>query len=267
MRVAVASEPGSDDRDNEDWVSTTPHVVVVLDGATARTDTGCVHGVAWYATKLGAAIATRAAEHDVPLADALAEAITDVAKQHPECDLSHPGTPSAAAGIVRAGDERVEFLVLGDVTVVADINGELEVISDERVSTTATAERAEADRHPIGSPEKAAAMLAMKHIELASRNREDGYWVAETNPEAAKHAITGSFPRKAVRCLAVVTDGAARAVTFGLMTWDGLLLALQAQGPSDLIERVRMAEYADPNGLRWPRNKRSDDATVAYVRL
>jgi hypothetical protein len=51
------------------------------------------------------------------------------------------------------------------------------------------------------------------------------------------------------------------------MTWDGMLLALQAQGPSGLIERVRMAEFADPKGLRWPRNKRSDDATVAYVRL
>ena len=28
------------------------NLIVVLDGATARTDTRCVHGIAWYAVKL-----------------------------------------------------------------------------------------------------------------------------------------------------------------------------------------------------------------------
>lgn len=267
MRVVVASEPGTPGRDNEDWVSTTPHVVAVLDGATARTDTGCIHGVAWYATKLGAAVASRAGDHDVPLSTALAGAIADVAALHPGCDLSHPGTPSAAAGIVRIGEANVEYLVLGDVSVIADVGDVVRSISDGRVSHTARKERAEANRHPIGSPEKVAAMAAMKPVELAARNRHGGYWVAETDPAAARHALTGTLPRKTVSRLAVVTDGAARAVSFGLMNPIGLLDTLDTYGPASLIDQVRNAERSDPTGVRWPRNKQSDDATVVYVRL
>lgn len=267
MRVIVASEPGTRDRPNEDWVSTTPHVIAVLDGATARTGTGCVHGVAWYATKLGAAVASHADDQDVPLPDALAAAIADVAALHPACDLTHPGSPSAAAAIVRVGDDTVEYLVLGDVSVIADVGGQVESVTDDRVSRTATDQRAEADRHPIGSPEKAAALLSMKPFELAARNQDGGYWVAEADPGAARHAITGDFARKDVARMAVVTDGAMRAAAFGLMSTTGLLDTLDRYGPASLIDQVRNAERSDPLGVRWPRNKRSDDATVVYVRF
>src|SRR6266508_3621539 len=32
-----------------------------------------------------------------------------------------------------------------------------------------------------------------------------------------------------------------------------------------VINQVRSAETSDPAGRRWPRNKRSDDATAAYI--
>lgn len=267
MRVVSASEPGTPGRDNEDWVSTTSHVVAVLDGATARTETGCRHGVAWYATQLGAAVSKLAADPGVPLRVALAKAISDVARLHPGCDLTHPGTPSAAAGIIRVTPATVEYLVLGDVTVAADVDGTVVAVADDRVSRTAQAERAEADRWPIGAPEKTAAMLAMKHVELAARNRPGGYWVAETDPQAAGHALVGEWPRDRVRRVAVVTDGAARAVAFGLMTVGDMLHLLDVHGPAALVDQVRAAERSDPTGLRWPRNKASDDATVVYVKL
>lgn len=267
MRIASASVPGSPARANEDWVSATSRVIVVLDGATARTETGCTHGVAWYAASLGAAVVGRSGDHQVPLRATLAGAIRDVAALHPECDLSHPGTPSAAAAVVRFAEDQVEYLVLGDVCVILDLGDEVRAITDDRVSRTARRERAEADRHPIGSPQKQQALIRMKRVELALRNRPDGYWVAETKPEAADHALTGTFPLTSLRRLAVVTDGAARAVSFGLMDFAGLLDTLDSFGPAALIDRVRAAERSDPLGVRWPRNKRSDDASVVHVRL
>lgn len=267
MRVVTASEPGAPDRDNEDALSTTPRVIAVLDGATARTETGCEHGVAWYATKLGAAIVNRSADRNVTLREALAGAISDVVALHPGCDLTHPGTPSAGTAVVRFGPDIIEYLVLGDVTVLAEVAGEVRSISDGRVSQTALQERRAADRYPIGSPQKTAAMVAMKHVELASRNRDGGYWVAETDPAAADHALTGEFERASVSRLAMVTDGAARAVEFGLMSTRGLLDIVDRHGPASLIDQVRNAEQSDPRGVRWPRNKQSDDATVVYVKL
>src|SRR5437588_9355589 len=53
MRVSTVTEPGDPARDNEDWVTADPDLVIVLDGATARTATGCAHGIAWYARNPG----------------------------------------------------------------------------------------------------------------------------------------------------------------------------------------------------------------------
>lgn len=269
MHFTGASLPGSPDVPNEDWSATTSDLVVVLDGATVRTETGCVHGAAWYARKLGASIIGHAAARSTPLADVLAASIRDVAALHPSCNLEHPGTPSAGVAIVRFDGDHLRYLVLGDVTVVLDTVDGVTAISDQRISASAAAERREADRYPIGTDEKRHAMVAMKHAELAARNREDGYWIAAADPAAAAHALTGSVPMGEVGRLAVLTDGAARWVDlFHAGDWATVLRVLAKAGPDWFVEKlVRMAEHADPMGVRYARNKQSDDATVVFAEL
>ncbi|MEU8077198.1 hypothetical protein AB0B31_17315 [Catellatospora citrea] len=266
MRILTATESGKVGVPSEDWSAVATGLVVVLDGATARTETGCIHGVAWYARHLGAFIVEMADNRDIPLASVLRAAITETARAHLHtCDLTHPGTPAAAVGILRDTADHWEYLVLGDVSIaIAATTGE-KVISDERVGATAPAERAEADRYPIGSPEKQAALLRMKHGELAARNREGGYWIAAADSAAADHAITGTAPKPEIKAMSVLTDGAVRAVEFGLLDWTQLLAVLHDEGPGELLRIVRDAEESDPLGVRWPRNKKSDDATAVYV--
>lgn len=268
MYFTGATDAGSS-AENEDWSATTPDLVVVLDGATVRTETGCRHGAAWFARKLGAAILSGAAVRTTPLPDVLADAIHEVAELHPECDLTHPGTPSAGVAIVRLEGGVLRWLVLGDVTVVLDTTTDgIVTVSDQRISASATPQRAEADRHLIGTAEKAAALVAMKHVELAARNTTDGYWIAAADPTAVEHAITDEIPVDTVPRLAVLTDGAARYVDmFGLGKWDAALDAIGKQGPRAFTQLVRRAEESDPLGAVYPRNKTSDDATVVFVEL
>lgn len=267
MRVATASEAGSPKTPNEDWVTAVENLIVVLDGATARTGTGCAHGVAWYTAKLGSSLAGLAADRDLPLVEALHGAIRSAASHHEQsCDLQHPGTPSAATAVLRLNHTVLEYLVLGDVTVVIDTTDGVRVVTDDRVDHTAKAEREEADRYPFGSAEKQAALLRMKHAELAARNQPGGYWVAAADPDAATQAITGAVALTHVRRVAVLTDGAARLVAlFGLLNWPEVLDLLEQHGPTELIRRVRAIEAADPSCMRWARNKSSDDATVVYA--
>lgn len=265
-RVAFASSPGSPTSANEDWVAATAQVLVVLDGATVRTDTGCRHDVPWFTRLLGASLIAETTEASTPLPTALGAAIGRVAALHATCDLTHPGTPSAAVALVRVEDETTRYAVLGDVTLVADTTDGLIVVTDDRVGRTAPAERAEADRFPLGSPEKAAALLRMKHGELAARNRDGGYWIAAADPAAADHCLTGALPTRALRGLAVLTDGAARAVTmFGLHDWPTLLATARTAGPHHVLDQVRAAEERDPTATAYPRNKKSDDATLLLL--
>lgn len=264
-----ATFAGSPDVPNEDWLARTSDLVVMLDGATSRTETGCRHGAAWYTRRLGAAIIAHAAARSTPLQQVLADAIRDVTVQHTECELTHPGTPSAAVAILQLDSEHLRYLVLGDVTVVLDIAGEITAVSDHRISASAARQRAEVDRHLIGSTEKATALIAMKHAELAARNTQGGYWIAAADPTAAKHAITGDVPIATVDRLAVLTDGAARYVDlFGISDWTGVLRTLSNSGPRWFLDHlVRPIEAADPLGVRYPRNKCFDDATAVFAEL
>jgi hypothetical protein len=47
------------------------------------------------------------------------------------------------------------------------------------------------------------------------------------------------------------------------LEWTAYLDLLDKLGPAGLIEHVRAIEIADPDGHRYPRTKRHDDATVA----
>jgi hypothetical protein len=106
----------------------------------------------------------------------------------------------------------------------------------------------------------------MKKAEISVRNTEGGYWVAAANPAAVSHAVTGIVPVDNVRRAAVLTDGAVRLVTpFGTQSWNGLLDVLETGGPEGLIRKTRECELNDPMGVRWPRNKPFDDATVVFI--
>jgi hypothetical protein len=266
VRVSACSEPARTGGANEDWVAAAPGLIVVIDGTTVRTKTGCKHGAAWYATQLGSALSTLASNRDMSLPTALRAAIQYTADQHRECDLTHPGTPSAAVAALRSSGGDLEYLVLGDITVVLDSEDRLEVVVDDRVRATVRSERDTVDRHLIGSPEKQSALLRMKNAELAVRNQPGGYWVAAADASGVTQALTGKVALNGLRRIAVLSDGAARIVVlYGLVDWAGLLDVLDETGPDDVVRRVRAIEAADPEGRRWPRNKRSDDATIVYA--
>jgi hypothetical protein len=269
MRLKAQTDPGSDQKPNEDWYHAAENLVIVLDGATVRTDTGCTHGLLWFVRQLGDALRSGlAADESRDLSVALHAAIGHVAGLHPECDLDHPGTPSAAVGIVRVVGDVLQYLVLGDITVVLDTDEGLRVIVDDHVSHTAQPYRGIAQRLPFDAPERPEALLAMKRGELAARNTEGGYWIASTLPAAAEHALIGQARLNEVHRAAVLSDGAAAYVALlGLGDWQDAMGLLGSGGPRALIERIRDAQREDPQGNRWPRMKAADDATVVFADL
>jgi hypothetical protein len=271
MHAALATQPGSPDAANEDWAGVlAPGLAVVLDGLSAPdgTGTGCRHGTPWYVSQLGPRLLALAADPARSLADALAEAIRQVASLHPGCDLTHPGTPSATVVLLRALEERADYLALADATLLLDTSEGLKVISDERVNQLAGKERAAANQVPVGSALKLRRRAQLTRALRRTRNRPGGYWVAAADPQAASQAVTGTLPAKRLQRAVLLSDGASRLVDlFELATWEELLALLDENGPDELLRQVRAAEAVDPEGRQWPRTKRSDDATVVYLAL
>jgi hypothetical protein len=105
-----------------------------------------------------------ACEPSRSLADALAEAIRQVASLHPGSDLTHPGTPSATVVLLRALNERADYLALADATLLLDTADGLKVITDARVNQLAGKERAAANQVPTGS-----ALKLRRRVQLTGR--------------------------------------------------------------------------------------------------
>jgi hypothetical protein len=265
MHVTFGHAAGS--QHYEDWIATSPEAVVLLDGLSTPegVQTGCRHGTPWYVRQLGTQLLHLLATHrERTPREALACAIQTVTHSHAgTCDLSHPGMPSATVALLRAGPTDVECLVLSDALIVIDTAEGIEVLTDPTVNSIATDQRRAVLEERIGTPQHTLAKQIMVVEQQRYRNVPGGYWVASADPAAAMHAVIRTIPRKVIRRVAVLSDGAAVLVDYGLADWSEVLDTLQHAGPAELIRRIRQAETSDPLGERWPRYKTGDDATAA----
>ncbi|MEY9967589.1 hypothetical protein ABIA33_005662 [Streptacidiphilus sp. MAP12-16] len=272
MRVEMAGEAQRPDRVSEDYAAATPEALVLLDGSSspAALESGCQHGTAWYARRLGVHLLTRLVDRpDRTMAQCLSDAIAETASLHgARCDLAHPNTPAAMVVAVRRHGPALQYLVLGDSLLVLDRFGAIAVIGDNQPFPAGEALRHEVHAMPPGSPERAALHMRYAVAVRAARNTGRGPWIAAALPKAADHAETGTVPLSELRSLTALTDGASRYVErFALGSWPDAVALLDDQGPAELLRRVRQVEAGDPACARWPRGRARDDATVVYARL
>jgi hypothetical protein len=230
---------------NEDCVVAGPDWAIVLDGATAPAgvDSGCVHDVAWLVRRLAGALSARlAAGADGPLTDLLAESIEQVCASHAgTCDLTNPDSPSSTVAVTRRRDGEVECLLLADSPIVVrGRDGSLHMVEDDRVAHL-----------PGGRP------YTLEQVRT-HRNRQGGFWVASSVPEAAHQAVTATFPEREVDEVAMFTDGVTRLVEHYGYDWPRLFATLKSGGPAHVIGLVRRAERDSP----IPGAKPHDDATA-----
>jgi hypothetical protein len=262
----MATSAGKAGRPNEDFAGAVPGAAVLLDGAgIPGTESICSHGVAWYTHRLGGALLGRLSRADGrDLAAILATTIDEIAADHRgTCDITNPSSPQATVVIVRAHRGRLDYLLLADSFLVLDpICGGPQVITDEREVTARRICSAPLDGVPEGTPEYDRIRDSCVEALRARRNQPGGYWIAKDDPHAAQEAVTGSRALHDLNSVALLSNGASRIVSpYGLTDWPGVLELLGANGPADIIRRVRRAEAGTSGGsdARVP-----DDATVAH---
>jgi hypothetical protein len=254
--VATAERPAAS-QPSQDRVFTTPNAVMVLDGATHPDPTARDGG--WIAEQIGHQLHTRLTDDpQVELTVAIADAIATVAHSH---GLTPGAAPSTTISIARWDHDTVDVLVLCDSPVVViDKAGNAHEVRDDRLRQVS----GQVDR-PVGYLTDQDRRALVAHQEQ-QRNKPGGYWVAEANPDAAYHAITGSWPLDEVTAVLVMTDGVSKAVdTYGLGPSRLDLYQLAHHNPARVIDTIHEAEHSDPYGTRWPRSKQHDDKALAVV--
>jgi hypothetical protein len=128
----------------------------------------------------------------------------------------------------------------------------------------------------FGGLTQAADMVARPEVRTALRQRRAQYnrqgtdvWTLGTEPQAALHVASEKFeialPARGLLC----TDGFAALVdAYGRYDAATLVDAASRGGLSKLLAELRIVEHReDPEGLTFPRFKKSDDATALLFEI
>lgn len=267
--VAMADGVGIDGklRPSEDKIAVLDNAVLLLDGATALVPGRRSGG--WYSGKLIAELESMlAAEPSMDLVSLLANGIAAVRDAH---GLVVGDSPSSTVAMLRWSEDTVDGLVLADSPIAVRGAFGVDVLSDERLARLPRGGGGYRDRLRSGGgygDDHLAALRAGASRTSLWRNVEGGFWVAEADPAAAERAATRTWPRAEVSEAMLASDGVSCAVDdYALLDWAAAFRLVAARGADALLDLVRTAERADPDGKRWPRPKVSDDQALAYVAL
>jgi hypothetical protein len=221
---------------------------------------------ATYADVLGTHL-VRSLEEDreADLTEVLAAAIASTANR---LDLSPgAGAPSSTVAICRYrySDLSVDLLVLGDTQIAAPGR----ILCDDRLASVGAEQRAAyQSRLSSGHGYDDAhhrLVQALQDEQVRHRNQPGGYWIAEADPEAARHALTYRARLDELFWCVLATDGAHKPMFLHEMDEWEYYAGLDTAGLLDLLTRCHRLEERDPDGRAMPRAKRHDDKAIAAV--
>jgi hypothetical protein len=271
------SLPGDPAKANEDAFGHGGNAAVVMDGATPLGD-GLMPGpsdAAWIA-QFGARRVLAHLRDDEGARKALRGALADAQKSF-EALRRHPPeemwqTPCASMMLAVAGDSTVEFLSFGDcAALVRPEGGAVMVVGETFDKRAAEAERARAigkekNLSPASSLNRPEFIVALR----AGRNRINtgNTWLFSPDVKAAPHASRRLAKMAPATHLLLASDGfLALASDYGAYSDDTLMQAAMEKGLGALGEELRAIEAGDAGGDRFPRFKKSDDATALLLRV
>jgi serine/threonine protein phosphatase PrpC len=270
--VETISSPGDDI--NEDAYNLCDDLACVIDGASASTHR-LIAGqspAAWLGRALSKALA--ASIDQIEIREWLRQALEILRmwyfREIPKDDIMP--RPSAAIAGVRLIGDTLSCISLGDVTTMmfgAPSYATTLLSGGHRPPIELDFQRRYTEMLEAGADALKARRTILRDIErrrLQRMNKEGGYWIASVEPEAAAHARVKSVKVAPGDVVLIASDGFLAAQYYGLIdNWQRLVtdgLSLR-----HLIDALRAVERNDPECVKFPRLKISDDATALLLKV
>lgn len=242
---------------NEDIVGLSGSYLWVFDGASRADERACIQARRLVAA-LDAGIRLAVAAAPGSLRDVMVAAVRHARN---ECgDARCGGWKSSAAGIIaRVDNGRLEYLRLGDVSLIVVQRDDVVVLGDPTAIDRERQYLADA----AVSGRSLSEVIQKRHTTM---NQEGGYWMWSTEPLAALQAQTGVISLAPDARLLLLSDGLMRLVDlFGRMTASELIEHIESFGFLATIEVLRQIESTTPNAGHFVRAKQCDDASGLYA--
>lgn len=267
---------------NEDFALATPSYGIVIDGASGLAGEPLFperfrSNAQWLSHTVGRLVCG-ALDAGAGVPEALSAAVA-AARRELEGRLGGPlgawdpdAVPSATLALATVGADAVELYGLGDSPLLALMrDGTLVTSTDEALealdAAAVAASRERAGGRPLSGPERRALVSDVVLANRRLRNSPGGYWCLDPTGVGLGHLRRVTLPRAEVAAVAGMSDGLWRAFgQFGVADAAAELPALTEARARALLARLRELEAADPDYVRFPRLKGSDDASTFWLR-
>jgi len=274
----MLSLPGNPAKPNDDAFCHSETLAAVFDGATGLGEQilPVDSDAAWIARRGAEGLILHEAAN-LPPRETLRRAAADAEKQFLELRLRPPAEtyeiPFSSMMFVSAQQSGIEALWFGDCAALVKAPGEPARIVgdalDKRAAEAARVAKLAAARNlaPTAGVSRAEYLPALR----AARNRVntvEGSWAFSPDARCADHAQSLAFAAPTGTQMLLVSDGfLALASDYNRYDADGLLEAASSEGLRALYNELRDIENADPEGRKFPRFKKSDDATAVLLKI
>lgn len=282
--VESLSLPGHASKPNEDRCGSTAKSAFVIDGATGLGDSFLASDqgsdTAWLAGHAQRELASDEADRH-PAADLVRRINHKTAQHVAKHSASQPperwNLPVASFLMVRLEDNALTCHGLGDCVLFLAASDRTSLrhspMPDNHENEMAGARaaiRQNGGLQPgVSLSDSGTEQVRQRTIRARFNTAGGPLWTLGTSPEAATHIDTAIVhdgrPSRGIVC----TDGFAALVDrYHRYSACGLVEAARTHGLAALGEELRRIEYEeDPDGLRYPRMKRSDDATAVLFEV
>jgi hypothetical protein len=275
--VDVLTLPGNPAKPNDDSFAHIENAAVVFDGATGLGES-LMPGesdAAWLAhfgaRRLMAHVKTKRPKDAIRAAMADAEkSFRGLRRRAPVAAYEHP---FASMMFIAANENGLDAFWYGDCgLLVKRQDAPVEIAGDtfEKRAMEASRVKMLADARGLAP---AAGVNRPEYLEALrkARNRvntQTGGWLFGPDARAADHASHVAISVPTGTHLLLASDGfLALATDYGRYDADGLMQAALSKGLAALGEELRAIEESDPEGRKFARLKKSDDATALLLRL
>lgn len=284
MRLEVLdslSEPAKPGGENEDRIGWNDSAAFVIDGATGLGDPVIAppqSDAAWIAEwargRMVAELTPDRSLREVVRRLCTSARARFLAAATPEIERYRH--PSASFQSLRLTNGGIEIAGLGDCSLfLRDGAGSLTRHSGLRAGRSGEQSSARMALNRTGGLDaqgegfRDAETLAALRASRARQNTEGGVWLLGIHADAGDH-VRIEMPETRLPAVGLLcSDGFADSVdNYGLHSAADLMDRAERDGLGGLLAEIRRIERdIDPNGLNFPRYKRSDDASAVLVRV
>lgn len=249
----------------------------VIDGATGITKKMPVEktDAFWYVSKLSNYIKLNISNEEISLHSILKDAIKNLKDEFKKYDsrpMEKYEYPSASIAVIRQIEGFLEYIVIGDCSIILDKNDKVEIISDRRISLLENdiiKKFKYYNDQNIYSISEIVNILLFDFKKMREKmNSKEGYWILSFEEKSVDNSIYGKVDSKSINNIIILTDGITRLIdVFKLYKADQLRAKILEKGLEEVCKELRFYEKEiDPDAKQFSRIKCTDDATGMVIK-